>query len=163
MSENSNSKRPLELEWEWTELLKQRLPLKCRSTPHLHEISTNSYKPCFQIVNVRAFSWKEGDNDVCVQVSCSMIDTSKHELIFVKTSPIPIEWNNSRWFSYISYVFCLGTLLLPSQWTCLYSVRVVRPFVTRKVSEKMYKWGRSILFANVWECNVWSRKVAVKR
>ena len=86
---------------------------------------TEPYKPCFRIVNVRAFSWKEGDNDVCVQVSCSMIDTSKHELIFVKTSPIPIEWNNSRWFSYISYVFCLGILLLPSQWTCLYSVRVV--------------------------------------
>ena len=49
MSENSNSKRPFELEWEWTELLKQRLPLKCRSTPHLHEISPNTYNSYFSI------------------------------------------------------------------------------------------------------------------
>ena len=34
--------RPFELEWEWTELLKQRLPLKCRSTPHLQRISSNA-------------------------------------------------------------------------------------------------------------------------
>ena len=61
MSENSNSKRPLELEWEWTELLKQRLPLKCRSTPHLHEISGNTFKPCFQMVNVRALPQQQGE------------------------------------------------------------------------------------------------------
>ena len=61
MSENSNSKRPFELEWEWTELLKQRLPLKCRSTPHLHEISPNTYNSYFSISSLWN-EWPETDD-----------------------------------------------------------------------------------------------------